>query len=203
VFDTKPGEGQVVDFDQLADSLLEQGQQSSPSAVHGCLSGALAAGAHTEAELAPMVLGQALELQMHGQLTEQVMQIYTSIAASLVDEDFGYNLLLPSDDEEIAVRAQAVADWCRGFLAGYALAVAEVGSGVQGSPSSDNSEILRDMAAMCEVTVDEEEDQDENEVEGSYFELVEYLRFAVLNLHAELLLAGDKPDDEGDGQVLH
>ena len=40
----------VFDFDELADHLLEQGQDASPSTLHGCLCGLLAAGAPAQAE---------------------------------------------------------------------------------------------------------------------------------------------------------
>ena len=35
----------VLDFDEIADHLLEQGALVSPSRVHGCLCGLLSAGA--------------------------------------------------------------------------------------------------------------------------------------------------------------
>ena len=40
----------VFDFDELADHLLEQGLEASPSTLHGCLCGLLAAGAPAEPE---------------------------------------------------------------------------------------------------------------------------------------------------------
>ncbi|HDY81761.1 MAG TPA: hypothetical protein ENH48_02245, partial [Halieaceae bacterium] len=53
--------------------------------------------------------------------------------------------------------------------------------------SEDSSDILKDFAAIAQAAVDEDEteDEDEDEAEDSYMELVEYLRFAVLNVYMD------------------
>ncbi len=48
MFDQRPDEVEPVDFDEIADHLLEQGHQRSPSELHGCLCGLLAAGGPAE-----------------------------------------------------------------------------------------------------------------------------------------------------------
>ena len=69
------GEQGVFDFDEIANHMLEQGVDSSPSAVHGCLCGLLAAGAKNEAEVCLDALSAALDLNVHGELADQVMQL--------------------------------------------------------------------------------------------------------------------------------
>ena len=71
VYDEFQGDTGVFDFEELANHLLEQGQQSSPSALHGCLCGLLAAGAPREGEFCLEALAQALELVLHGDLAGQ------------------------------------------------------------------------------------------------------------------------------------
>lgn len=181
------GDVEVFDYDEMANHLLEQGQQASPSTIHGCLCGLLAAGAGGQAELGLAALGQALDLSLHGELAAQVMQLYTVTAAALQDEEFDFHPLLPDDEVDIVERTGALAGWCRGFLAGYAQ--------VAGQPAGqDCSEILSDFAAIAEAEVDTEADEEESE--SSYTEIVEYMRFAALNVFMDSLRDGatDEPD---------
>jgi uncharacterized protein len=188
------GEQHVFDFDELADHLLEQGLQASPAELHGCLCGLLAAGAAPAAEVGLDALNQALDMDLHGELAAQIMQLYTVSAASLLDEEFDFHPLLPEDEVNIVQRVGALAGWCQGFLAGYA----QVSAGGDQPPAplpEDSSEILKDFAAIAEAEVDEEEQ--EEEAENNYAELVEYVRFAALNVYMD---TGDHgPPEETPG----
>ena len=181
MFDDLDSESGVFDFDELANHLLEQGLETSPSRIHGCLTGLLAAGAARERELALAALADGMDLHLHGELAEQVMGLYAVTAAALTDEEFDFHLLLPDDEVDIQQRTDAMAQWCKGFLAGFALVAASEEEGqAPAAMSADSAEILKDIAAIAEASVDEEAEEEESE--QSYFELVEYLRFAVLNV---------------------
>ena len=188
MYDQFDNDASGVGFEDLANNLLEQGQQSSPSAVHGCLCGMLSGGASREPEYSLYGLAGALDLSVHGDLAEQVMQLYVSTIEALQDESFDFHPLLPDDDGDIADRVEALADWCRGFLAGFAHA--SVGDD-RSAPalSEDSSEILKDFAAIAQAGLDDSEDREEEE--GSYMELVEYLRFAALNLYMDNVEGAD------------
>jgi hypothetical protein len=164
----------------------EQGVQSSPSALHGCLSGLLSAGAPASGEYCLDALAQARDLVLHGELAEQVMQLYAVTGAAMQDEEFDFHPLLPDDETDIADRTAALADWCTGFLAGFAHA--SVGEDKSAPAlSAESSDILRDFAAIAQAGVDEEEDEEESE--NSYMELLEYLRFAALNVYMDCSVA--------------
>jgi len=182
MFDTIPDDNSVFDFDELADHLLEQGVDASPARLHGCLCGLLCAGAGTEAERGLDGLSQALDLHLHGELAEALLRLYTVSSAALADEEFSFNLLLPDDEVDIDSRTGALADWCKGFLAGFAHASASGGAGA--ALSEESTEVLRDIGAISEAAVGDEESEEESE--SSYVELVEYLRFAALNLFLDL-----------------
>lgn len=169
-----PGEEvDVFDFEELANHLLEQGHDASPSGLHGCLCGLLAAGAPGAPEAGLALLSQALGITLHGELAGQIMQLYQVSAAALIDEEFDFHPLLPEDEEDIAVRTAELSAWASGFLSGFAQVNKE-------QVSQDSSEILKDFAAIAEAAVDE--DAEEDEYETSFMELVEYLRFASLNV---------------------
>jgi len=176
------GETGVFDFDEFANHLLEQGLQSSPSEIHGCLTGLLASGAPPEAELALLALTDVLDLNVHGELAGQTMELYTVTAAALSDEEFDFHPLLPDDETQISERTTALACWCSGFLGGLAQGTAAL-SEPPARLSKESREILQDIEAFSQARV--EEGADEEESEESYFEIGEYLRFAVLNIHMD------------------
>ena len=176
----------VFDFDELANHLVELGLDGSPSQLHGCLCGLLAAGAPAEAEAGLALLQQALDLSLHGELAGQVLQLYLVSAAALEDEEFDFHPLLPDDEVEIDSRTGELAHWCRGFLAGFA----QVN---QRQVGQDSSEILKDFAAIAEAAVDEEAEEEESE--HSYAEIVEYVRFAALNIYLDSRADPAKADD--------
>ena len=195
------GEPGIFDFDELANHLLEQGLQSSPSDIHGCLCGLLAAGAAAEPELALAALLEALDIELRGELAEQVMRLYKVSSAALEDEEFDFHPLLPDDDTEIATRTEALAGWCRGFIAGIAVVSAGATSEMENAMSRDGAEVLKDFAAIAQAEAVEEED--EGAAEESYFELVEYLRFATLNVYMDSRADRETRSAQLDERFLH
>lgn len=183
MFDSLPGETGLFYFDDIANLLLEQGESCSPSELHGCLSGLLAAGDQRGAEAALDDLNQALGLDLHGELADQVLRLYTASQEAMEDDTFDFLPLLPDEGVELGQRLLALADWCRGFLTGYARVTARAGTGSETLPG-DSTEVLRDMALMTQVGEDAP-DVDEEDSEEHYAEVVEYLRFAALNVYMD------------------
>ena len=84
------------------------------------------------------------------------MQLYTVTLESLQDEEFLFHPLLPDDDDDIALRTESLASWCRGFLTGFAYRLPRgTRSGMALSP--ETGEVLRDIAAMAEAAVDDKD----------------------------------------------
>jgi hypothetical protein len=183
-------EEQALDFDEFADQLLEEGADQSPSHLHGAICGVLAGGGEQDAEYCLAAIAQALAMDIHGELAANCVRLSRATAQALMDEEFDFHLFVPDDETEIELRVRALADWCAGFLAGYALAVAQPQTG---AVDHESAEILKDMADIAEATVDAELDPEETE--NHFFELIEYLRFACLNLFADRLL---EPKSEAD-----
>ncbi len=209
-----------VDVEAMANYLLELGATVSPSELHGCLTGLLAGDSDCDAESALHAASQLLDVDLHGELAALVMELHRLTAEQLEDEDFDFYPLLPADDVDIGERTRALAAWCRGFLAGFARRAGESVQADAGSAgggptdrgptdrgptglSGDSAEILGDFAAIAEAVVgDDEEDEDQ---ERSYMEILEYLRFAALNVYldsrAEPGRAAGGP--AGSGPALH
>ncbi len=195
MFDSHPGEAEPVDFDEIADHLLEQGLDVSPAELHGCICGLLAGGGSAEPEWGLSALAEALDLVPHGLLAEELLRLYRISAAALEDEEFDFYPLLPDDDREIGERTASLSAWCEGFMRGFA----RVG-GSGDALSADSAEVLKDFAAIAAAEVDDEAPEEESE--GSYTELVEYLRFAALNVYLDSRAANSEEPGMG-GLPLH
>ncbi len=100
--------------------------------------------------------------------------------------------LLPDDDESPARRATALAHWCEGFLHGLVSSrhPTELKDRLAAEPLAD---IIRDMLQMTRATFDEEDELEESE--AAYSELVEYLRVAAQLTYEELADLRNAEDD--------
>jgi uncharacterized protein len=95
--------------------------------------------------------------------------------------DLGFEPLLPDDDAHLRDRIDALALWCRGFVAGF--------NAVQAPDdlAADAREALDDIAALAEI--DSEASGTDAAAERDFAEVAEYLRVAVL------VLRGAGPED--------
>ena len=111
------------------------------------------------------------------------------MVSTLVGNDADFEPLLPDDESPLALRADALSQWCQGFLYG-------LGSGTTSDPgkvSVEAGEIIRDFTEITHVGVDADEENEENEV--AFAEVVEFVRVGVQLLFAELAPArGEEPE---------
>lgn len=192
---------QALHFDDFANQMLDEGSEESPSYLHGGVCGVYAAAGDVTAEDCLAAVSRALELGLHGELANSCLSLAAATRGALLDEEFGFQLFLPDDDEAIEQRVQALADWCRGFLAAFVLLVSASSSE---SLDEEAAESLKDIAAIAEAGVDAESDEEESE--SHFFELSEYLRFATLNLFTNQISERDDsatvPDSPGGGDSV-
>lgn len=200
MFEARPGEPGVFDFDEIANHLLEQGEQVSPSELHGCLVGLLGSLGRVSADAALAGLNQALGLDLHGELADQILQLHEVTAAAVEDETFDFHPLVPDDDVELAQRTLALAAWCRGFLAGYAQG--KVSGGQTGAAVAvESAEVIKDFAVISQATLEDE--QDEDEAEQDYAEILDYIRFAALNVVMDSLSQRAEEGESDANPLLH
>src|SRR5690606_26477934 len=93
---------------------------------------------------------------------------------------------LPDDDSDISERVAALSQWCHGFLTGFGSA------GAKDELSEDARDTLQDLAALVQITADDEDDS-----EADYMEVTEYVRMAAASLYYEFAEA-----DAGDADSL-
>lgn len=163
---------------QLADVLARLRLGVGASDLHGSLTGFLCAGGHAD-EKSWLT---ALELDSDpaaGDPYEALAPVYQECAAALDDPELRFEPLLPASETTLDARADALVEWCRGFLGGMGLA----GSGPRQTLTPDATEILDDFGTIAGSRFEyENAEEDEN----ALAEVVEFVRVGVLLLHTEM-----------------
>lgn len=172
----------MVQLPDIADVVQAAGRSGlgvDPSELHGALCGWLAGGGESAPNWPALVLADdslpAPEPQ--GALDE----LRVASAAQLEDRGFGFELLLPEAEVSLDQRAEALFDWCRGFLGGFGLAV-----GAAPPLSDESQEALQDLARLAQAAP---ESSGEDEDADALAEIEEFVRVAVLLLHGDCVMA--------------
>jgi len=114
-------------------------------------------------------------------LNAVLTEAWRSTVAQFDDEEMGFVLWLPDDDEPLEERTVALARWCSGFLAGLGSA------GQLDALSSEAREAIGDLQeiARAELATPDAEGPPDNEDESAYAEIVEYVRVVALVLRED------------------
>ncbi|MGA8261096.1 MAG: UPF0149 family protein [Arenicellales bacterium] len=96
-----------------------------------------------------------------------------------LDAGIEFNLLLPDDDEPVAERAAALADWARGFV--LALLCGEQAAVLDGL-QEDGGEFVQDLIKISEARAGGEGEEDER----ALVEIEEYVRVGVQLVFEEM-----------------
>ena len=107
-------------------------------------------------------------------------ELLNSSKAQLADENMGFNLWLPSDDEILEERTMAISQWCSGFLAGIGIGVNESLK----TMSEDANDALGDLQQIAKAEVPDTTESEEDE--NAFAEIVEYIRVVILIIREDL-----------------
>jgi uncharacterized protein YgfB (UPF0149 family) len=171
--DTEP-----VGYDELDTLAISLRLGTEASELHGSLCGYLAGGGL----LGKVALLSALQLDgeaMHPSADDQALldKLARQCESELADPE------LPADDRPLTERAEAMVDWCRGFLGGFGLA----GTGAHAQLSDEAQEVLRDFGTIAASSFDfGNEDEDED----ALIEVQEFVRIGAMLLHTECTAHG-------------
>ncbi len=103
-------------------------------------------------------------------------EAFESTVQQLADEDMGFTLWLPDDEEPLEERTIALAQWCSGFLTGLS------SSGPFETLSDEVREAIDDLQqiANAELTAPQGDEAGLEEDETAFVEIVEYVRIVTL-----------------------
>lgn len=169
----------LISHAELSAALAAMRLGVGASELHGSASGYLCGGGQAGA---PALLS-ALELESDDAPADDsghalLSELYAQIRVQLDDPELGFEPLLPDTSRPLAERADALVEWCRGFLGGLGLG----GFGGRSRLSEEGREILQDLDAIAASQFSYGDEDDEI----SLTEVFEFVRIGVLLLHAEL-----------------
>lgn len=121
-----------------------------------------------------------------------LLQLAEQTIVGLNTFDFGFWLLLPHDETPLQERADAVNDWCEGFV--YGLQNQRYQHQLL---TGDGAQALADITKISEMEFGIVECEEE---EKSYAEIVEFVRMAVLTVHQNFL---ENTRSAGGSNAIH
>lgn len=181
------------DFNQVQTVLASAGAQCDAAESHGLLSGLLCAAGHIDsAGWLEHILGDSAAAHTPAGADARAMlsALLGETLQLLNDSEYRFHPLLPSDDEPLVRRTDALKAWCEGLLMGLSL------GGMQMLPQLPEAtqEIIQDVAEITRLNTEDQGDTEADE--AAYFEIVEYVRVAVLLLREELrTVQRPRPED--------
>lgn len=166
-----------------------------PAETHGLLCGYLCITPNPkklDPEFEQLLLRGKADKKIHVILS----QLYEASYHSLNQFSFEFSLIIPDDDTDINIRAEALGLWCQGFLTG----LAQSSTPLQNYPENEITEALSDFSEIAQINFSDIPANEEDET--AYFELVEYVRLTALMFFNELQ-SNSAPQKIGEKTLLH
>ncbi|MBW8192681.1 UPF0149 family protein [Neiella marina] len=175
-------------YQALNEAIEAKSMLTDAAEVHGILVGQLCGGIAQDSD---DWLSNLCDLTNNGEaMPEQVQQLVDDLrqvtAKTLLDEELGFRLLLPDDEQPFDLQAEATSQWVQGFLAGFASASPKLDDA-----SDELNECMRDLSEIALLEVPEDGD-DENDI--ALTELQEYVRIAAMMAFAEFGVPPQAPE---------
>lgn len=173
----------LLSYDEWMYKLDQAYVMASAAEVHGLIAGLLSAGVEPDAQQLLPVLhdflndGQALPTE----LKQQVSGLIDSTAAALAKNDFSFALLLPSDDDSLPERLDAMVEWTQAFLVGFAVQQTDLSL-----VSADVREALDQLSEVTRIDIHTTDDGSAEENDEAYFLVLEHIRMMVLACYTEV-----------------
>lgn len=153
------------------------GSRSDPAEMHGLISGILCGG-NSDSSWQPLIHDLTNEgLAFGHELAEALRKMHAATSDSLEDDGFLFQLYLPEgDDVSVFDRADALAGWVNHYLLGLGVSQPKLDK-----VTGEAGEAIDDLRNIAQLGYDEDEDQEE--LEMSLEEIIEYVRVASLLCH--------------------
>jgi hypothetical protein len=189
----------MLDFSTAQAEITAQSVIANAAEIHGVLTGLVSGGLAFENTEYLVIINDLFNNGegLPASVKSTIKQMYSDIWQNLQDDNYGFQLLLPDDDESLSERTAATSAWVQGFNLGLGLQMKNTGNIASSSLSSDVQEVLKDFAEIANLS--QEVDEDEAS-EQAYFEIVEYVRLSALMCFSEL---GCIPESKPKQTPLH
>ena len=170
-------------FFNFSEAISQAQVRANPFDLHGTLCGILCVRQDqtTDAWIKEITPEVSAEEQ------EKLATLLELIQQQLDSPDLDFRLLLPTDQQSLGKRTEALASWSRGFLYGLGIG----GLAKETTLDADAQEFLNDVAKIAKA--EHHSSDDTHEDEAAYCELVEYLRMGLLLVYESLHPATGAP----------
>ncbi len=170
-----------MNYEQLTELFRIEHLDETAADVHGMLCGRIAGGQHLEGTGFKQAMLESLgcEEEIIDNLLEPLLDLYRYSSARFNDGLLAFQPLLPADDAELASRVSALGEWCQGFISG----LGDSGLSNETPISDEVAATLEDFMAITQAGFDDDVAEED---ERDFMELTEYVRVAVMLVHAEL-----------------
>jgi len=164
-------------YDSVGQLLNEQGVGLTPAEMHGLISGMLCGG-NNESSWQTLLHELTNEgLAFSKNLADALREMHAAIADALEDDGFLFQLYLPDDETKTVFdRADALSGWVNHFLLGLGVTQPKLDK-----VTGETGEAIDDLRNIAQLGYDEDDDQEE--LEMSLEEIIEYVRVAALLCH--------------------
>jgi uncharacterized protein YgfB (UPF0149 family) len=188
-----------IDYDELDASLRRCGSNWNAGQAHGLLCSQLAIfGAPAGDGWLRMVLEDAESGNaLRHECAELLDQLYSYTYQQLSERQSDFEPFLPEERAPAMARAEAMGQWCEGFLHGLV-------SRAKGDALKERlavepmDEIIKDLLEITRAVVDDDADAETTDL--AYSELFEYLRVAAQIAYEQLADLRESADDAPQGQ---
>ena len=172
----------VPTHDTLSLALDQVQADCSAAELHGMMVGMLAGGArmNRSALMKSLEAHADVSTAFADEMIASLWQLQLKTLEDLGADDLLFQPLLPDDDDDLNLRVMALADFARGLLAGFGLAV-------QANNPALAGEIVREtLQDIVNISQLDSVDEPDEESELAYAELHEFVRLGVIHLFEEL-----------------
>ncbi|NQY36576.1 MAG: UPF0149 family protein [Alteromonadaceae bacterium] len=185
----------VLDFSSVQAIITAESVEVHGAELHGVLTGLVCAGFEFENN---DYLAMINDLFNNGEglpipLKQTVKQMFVEVWYGILDDSYGFQLMLPDDDDSIVERGHALSMWVQGFNLGFGLQQKD-----KAILSEDIKELISDFAEIANLSDEMEEDE---VTEQAYFEIAEYVRISALLCFTEL--GSPPPAQSNKVETLH
>lgn len=184
----------VNEIFQNCDQLL------TPAEAHGMICGFICAGHQMDGRSwLDLILGPVKDVDKNlvSGFKTILLELYQVSSETLQNMEFDFQLFLPPDEEPLQERAEALGYWCQGFL----LAMNNVGVNEDDLTSHDGKEALNHILEISQLDYEMIEISEKDE--EAYFEVMEYVRVAVLMIYSDIALQQEQGAQGNSGRHLH
>lgn len=171
----------LPDYEAVVERLKFMGITINAAELHGLICGFICAGKDNEAQKYLESLESSNEGGHKGDRV--ISDLYRRSTQQMASMSFGFQLLLPSEEMPLSVRACCLGEWCEGFKKGFALA----GLSIEQITEQESKDALFHISEVANIDHDEIEVGDEDE--SCLIEVCEYIRMAVLMIYTERRLS--------------